>query len=90
MSCARGRLINKGLKLNAQAGVSRIAALNLGEISRTKEDFMFCCTQHTGMHIVVVEVLLIAIYLGNELILIGIRKPFRSSTCLRYSWSLSS
>ena len=30
-------------------------------------------------------------YLGSELILIDIRKPFRSSTCLvRYSWSLSS
>jgi hypothetical protein len=41
------------------------------------------------MHIVVVEALLIAIYLGNELILIDIRKPFRPSTCLvRYSWSI--
>jgi hypothetical protein len=30
-------------------------------------------------------------YLGSELILIDIRKPYRSSTCLvRYSWSLSS
>ena len=34
------------------------------------------------MHIVVVEALLIAIYLGNELILTDIRKPFRSSACL--------
>src|ERR1700722_2318239 len=41
----------------------------------------------------VVEALLIAylFYLSSELILIDIRKPFRSSTCLvRYSWSLSS
>jgi len=30
-------------------------------------------------------------YLDSELILIDIRKPFRSSTCLlRLSWSLSS
>jgi hypothetical protein len=37
------------------------------------------------------EALLIAIYLGNGLILIDIRKFSRSSTCLvRYSWSLSS
>jgi hypothetical protein len=49
-----------------------------------------CCAQHTGMHMVVVEALLIAIYLGDELLLIDIRKRFRSSTCLvRYSWSLS-
>ena len=34
------------------------------------------------MHIVVVEALLVAIYLGNELILIDIKKPFRSSACL--------
>ena len=41
------------------------------------------------MHIMVVEALLIAIYLGDELLLIDIRNPFRSSTCLvRYSWSL--
>src|SRR5271170_1460893 len=52
-----------------------------------------CCAQQTGMHILVVEALLIIylFYLGSELILIDIRKPFRSSTCLvRYSWSLSS
>ena len=37
----------------------------------------------------VVEALLMAIYLGDELLLIDIRKPFRSSTCLvRYSWSI--
>jgi hypothetical protein len=41
--------------------------------------------------IYVVEALLIAIYLGNDLILVDIRKPSRSSTCLvRYSWSLPS
>ena len=39
----------------------------------------------------VVEALLVAVYLDNELILIDIRNPFRSSTCLvRYSWFLSS
>jgi hypothetical protein len=41
----------------------------------------------------VVEALLIIylFYLGSELILIDIRKPFRSSTCLvPYSWYLSS
>jgi hypothetical protein len=41
----------------------------------------------------VVEALFIIylFYLGSELILIGIRKPFRSSICLvRYNWSLSS
>jgi hypothetical protein len=41
----------------------------------------------------VVEALLIIylFYLGSELILVDIRKPFRSSTCLmRYSRSLSS
>jgi hypothetical protein len=38
---------------------------------------------------VVVEALLMAIYLGDELLLIDIRNPFRSSTCLvRYSWSI--
>jgi hypothetical protein len=44
------------------------------------------------MHILVVEALLIYLfYLKDEQILIDIRKPFRSSTCLaRYSWSLSS
>jgi hypothetical protein len=43
--------------------------------------------------IYVVEALLIIwlFYMGNELILIDIRKSFRSSTCfVRYSWSLSS
>jgi hypothetical protein len=34
------------------------------------------------VHIYVVEALLIAIYLDNELKLIDIRKPFRSGTCL--------
>ena len=51
------------------------------------------CAQQTGMHILVVEALLIIylFYLGSELILIDIRKSYRSSTCLvRYSWSLSS
>jgi hypothetical protein len=41
------------------------------------------------VHEMVVEALLIIylFYVGNELILIDIRKPFRSSTCLvRYSW----
>jgi hypothetical protein len=41
----------------------------------------------------VVEALLVIylFYLGSELILIDIRKPCRSSTCLvRHSWSLSS
>jgi hypothetical protein len=41
----------------------------------------------------VVEALLVIylFYLGSELILIGIRNPFGSSTCLvRYGWSLSS
>src|SRR5271170_6271674 len=53
----------------------------------------FCCAQQTGMHILVVEALLVIylFYLGSKLILIDIRKPCRSSTCLvRYSWSLSS
>ena len=50
-----------------------------------------CCAQRTGMHIMVVEALLIAIYLGDELLLIDIRKPFQSRTCLiRYSCSLTS
>ena len=52
-----------------------------------------CCAQQTGMHILVVEALLVIylFYLGSELILIDIRKPFRSSTCchdlrhIRYS-----
>jgi hypothetical protein len=35
--------------------------------------------------------LLLSFYLRDEQMLIDIRKPFRSSTCLaRYSWSLSS
>jgi hypothetical protein len=41
----------------------------------------------------VVEALLVIylFYLCSELILIDIRKPFRSSTCLvRFSWSLSN
>ena len=44
------------------------------------------------MHILIVEPLLVIylFYLGSELILIGLRKPIRSSICLvRYSWSLS-
>src|SRR5271163_4367215 len=52
-----------------------------------------CCAQQTSMHILVVEALLIIylFYLGSELILIDIRKPYRSRTSLvRYSWSLSS
>jgi hypothetical protein len=52
---------------------------------------LMCCAQHTGMYIMVVEALLIAIYLGDELLLIDIRNPTRPGTCLvRYSWSLSS
>src|SRR5947209_5517863 len=46
------------------------------------------------MHILVVEALLIAIYSTwgtSKYLLIDIRKPCRSKTCLvRYSWSLSS
>jgi hypothetical protein len=50
-----------------------------------------CCAQQTGMLIMVVEALLIAIYLGNDLILVDIKKLSRSSTCLVwYTWSLSS
>src|SRR5437763_14817812 len=42
-----------------------------------------CCAQQTGMHILVVEALLIAIYsAGDEQILIHKRKPCRSKTCL--------
>src|SRR5947207_6211210 len=42
-----------------------------------------CCAQQTGMHILVVEALLIAIYsTGDEQILIHKRKPCRSRTCL--------
>jgi len=53
----------------------------------------FWCAQQTGMHILVMEALLTIylFYLGSELILIGIRKSLRSSTCLiRCSWTLSS
>jgi hypothetical protein len=42
------------------------------------------------MHIMVVEALLIATYLGDELLLIDIRKPTRPSTCLvRYVGKLA-
>src|SRR5947207_8498052 len=42
-----------------------------------------CCAQQTGMHILDVEALLIAIYsTGDEQILIHKRKPCRSKTCL--------
>jgi hypothetical protein len=52
-----------------------------------------CCTQQTGVHEMVIEALLVIylFYLGSELVLIDVGKPFRSSTCLvRYSWSLPS
>src|SRR5256885_3897265 len=43
----------------------------------------YCCAQQTGMHILVVEALLVAIYsTGDEQILIHKRKPCRSRTCL--------
>src|SRR5947208_12550808 len=43
----------------------------------------YCCAQQTGMHILIVEALLIAIYsTGDEQILIHKRKPCRSRTCL--------
>ena len=45
--------------------------------------YPLCCAQQTGMHILVVEALLIAIYsTGDEQILIHKRKPCRSRTCL--------
>src|SRR5947208_13095464 len=52
----------------------------------------YCCAQQTGMHILVVEALLVAIYsTGDEQILIHKRKPCRSRTCLvRIAGSLSS
>jgi hypothetical protein len=55
---------------------------------------VLCCAQQTGVHEMVVEVLLVIylFYLGSELILTDKRKPFWSSTCLvrYYSWSLFS
>jgi len=52
----------------------------------------WCCAQQTGMHIDWLwKHCLMSIYLGSELILVDIRKAYRSSTCLvRYSWFLPS
>src|SRR5436305_7604867 len=43
----------------------------------------YCCAQQTGMHILIVEALLVTIYsTGAEQILIHKRKPCRSRICL--------
>jgi hypothetical protein len=51
-----------------------------------------CCAQQTGVHgIGCGSTAYSLFYLGSELILMDIRKPYRSSTCLvRYSGSLPS
>jgi hypothetical protein len=57
-----------------------------------KEPVYVACSKE-GVHEMVVQALLVIylFYLGSKLILIDLRKPFRSSTCLvRYSWSLPS
>ena len=51
---------------------------------------MACCAQHTGMHIVVVEALLIAIYLTEkENVYIPIQ-PTSLPEATSFSWGLSS
>jgi hypothetical protein len=57
--------------------------LKASDCGRLGRQAAACCAQQTGMHILVVEALLIATYFTrDEQVLIHIRKPCRSRTCL--------
>jgi hypothetical protein len=73
-------LLNASVKKTLNRKELKYVSRRILDVARSKQVCIY-----------VVEALLIAIYLENDLILVDIRKLSRSSTCLvRYSWSLSS
>ena len=78
--CKRSRILPLAPTRSQGLGIGEI---KMKELRNIRNDDTLCCAQQTGMHILVVEALLIAIYsTGDEQILIHIRKPCRSRTCL--------
>jgi hypothetical protein len=67
-------------------------AVRIPDVFNADMKGVFCCAQQTGVHrIACGGTASYLFYLGSELTLIGIRKPYQSSTCLvRYSWPLPS